>query len=205
MRWLDAVTVLGASPEAWPRLEARYAEPHRRYHTLEHAAAVVRDSAWLAGDLGATERAVLAIAAWAHDVVYDADPGEDERASARWARAALAGAAEPHVERVEGLILATIGHDAPPDDHLATALLDADLAILGAPEEQYAAYARGVREEYAKYPDDVWREGRISVLEGMLARELYRSGTARARWATAAEKNLTAELTHWRREETDHR
>ncbi|QKV79426.1 HD domain-containing protein [Amycolatopsis sp. Hca4] len=205
MEWPAAVAVLGGTAEAWPRLEARYAEPHRRYHTLTHAAAVARDSAWLAADLGETDRAIVAVAAWTHDVVYDAKPGEDERASAAWAREALAGVAEAHVERVEGLILATIGHDAPADDRLATALLDADLAILGAPEEQYAAYARGVREEYAKYPDDVWREGRIAVLERMLARELYRSEIARTRWASAAEKNLTTELTHWRGERTDHR
>ncbi|MET9001987.1 HD domain-containing protein [Amycolatopsis sp. NPDC004169] len=205
MEWPDAVAALGGRSDAWPQLQARYAEPHRRYHTLTHAAAVARDSAWLAADLGETDRAIVAVAAWTHDVVYDAKPGEDERASAAWAREALAGVAEAHVERVEGLILATIGHDAPADDRLATALLDADLAILGAPEEQYAAYARGVREEYAKYPDDVWREGRIEVLERMLARELYRSGTARTRWASAAAKNLAAELTHWRGERTDHR
>ncbi|MGW5748030.1 HD domain-containing protein [Amycolatopsis sp. NPDC003861] len=205
MRWSEAVATLGGTSDAWPRLEARYAEPHRRYHTLTHAAAVARDSASLAEGLDETERAIVAVAAWTHDVVYDAKPGEDERASAAWAREALEGVAEAHVERVEGLILATIGHDAPPDDLLATALLDADLAVLGAPEDQYAAYARGVREEYAKYPDDVWREGRIAVLERLLGRELYRSETARAHWASAAERNLTAELTHWRGERTDHR
>ncbi|SFW89478.1 HD domain-containing protein [Amycolatopsis australiensis] len=205
MDWRDAVAALGGTPGAWPRLVARYGEPHRRHHTLDHAAAVVRDSAWLAGDLGATDRAVLAVAAWAHDVVYDAKPGEDERASAGWAREALDGVAEPHIARVEGLILATITHDAPPEDCLATALLDADLAILGAEPDSYAVYARGVREEYAKYPDDVWCEGRIAVLEGMLARPLYRSEAARTRWASAAEKNLAAELTHWRRDRSDHR
>jgi predicted metal-dependent HD superfamily phosphohydrolase len=203
--WRAAVAALGGTPDAWPRLESRYGEPHRRYHTLTHAAAVARDSAWLAGGLGETDRAVVAVAAWTHDVVYDANPGEDERASAVWAREALTGVAEAHVERVESLILATIEHDAPADDHLATALLDADLAILGAPEARYAAYAGAVRQEYAKYPDDVWREGRIAVLEGMLSRTLYRSEAARTRWASAATANLTAELTHWRREQTDHR
>jgi predicted metal-dependent HD superfamily phosphohydrolase len=205
VRWAEAITVLGGKPDAWPRLEARYAEPHRRYHTLDHAAAVARDSAWLAEGLSDVERAVVAVAAWTHDVVYDAKPGEDERASAAWAREALDGVAEARVERVESLILATIKHDAPADDHLATALLDADLAILGAPEELYATYARGVREEYAKYPDDVWCEGRVAVLEGMLARTLYRSEAARTRWANAARANLAAELTHWRREPGDHR
>ncbi|GLY42283.1 hypothetical protein Amsp01_083060 [Amycolatopsis sp. NBRC 101858] len=203
MKWAEAVTALGGVPRAG--LEARYGEPHRRYHTLDHAAAVARDSAWLAEGLGDVERAIVAAAAWTHDVVYDAKPGEDERASAAWAREALDGAAEAHIDRVEGLILATIKHDAPADDLLATALLDADLAILGAPEATYAAYAKAVRDEYAKYPDDVWRAGRIAVLEGMLSRTLYRSEAARARWATAAAKNLTAELTHWRREQPDHR
>lgn len=204
MKWAEAVAVLGGTPDAWPELQARYGEPHRRYHTLAHAAAVVRDSAWLAEGLGETDRAIVAVAAWTHDVVYDANPGEDERASARWARDAL-DLPGRHQDRVENLILATIKHDAPPKDALATALLDADLAILGAPKELYAAYARGVREEYAKYPDDVWREGRIAVLEGMLARRLYRSEAARTRWASAAEANLTAELTHWRGRRPDHR
>jgi predicted metal-dependent HD superfamily phosphohydrolase len=205
VRWAEAITALGGTSDAWPRLEARYGEPHRRYHTLDHAAAVARDSAWLAQSLGGIERAIVAVAAWTHDVVYDAKPGEDERASAAWAREALDGVAEAHIERVEGLILATIKHDAPPDDRLATALLDADLAILGATKELYAAYATAVREEYAKYPDDVWREGRVAVLEGMLARTLYRSEAARTRWASAARANLAAELTHWRRGPGDHR
>ncbi|MFJ9778378.1 HD domain-containing protein [Amycolatopsis sp. NPDC101161] len=205
MKWADAIAVLGGTPGAWPELRARYGEPHRRYHTLTHAAAVARDSAWLAEDLGETDRAIVAVAAWTHDVVYDAKPGEDERASARWAREALDGVGETAKNRVEGLILATIEHDAPPDDRLATALLDADLAVLGAPAEDYAVYAEGVRQEYAKYPDDVWREGRIAVLERMLARPLYRSEAARARWATAAAANLAAELTHWRGERDDHR
>jgi predicted metal-dependent HD superfamily phosphohydrolase len=207
VKWVEAIAALGGTSGARPRLEARYGEPHRRYHTLDHAAAVARDSAWLAGDLGETDRAVVAVAAWTHDVVYDAKPGEDERASAAWAREALeqAKVGEAHIERVEGLILTTIKHDAPPDDLLATALLDADLAILGAEPAKYAVYAEAVRQEYAKYPDDVWREGRAAVLEGMLTRTLYRSEAARTRWASAATANLTAELTHWRRERTDHR
>jgi predicted metal-dependent HD superfamily phosphohydrolase len=209
MEWPEAITALGGEPSAagWARLEARYGEPHRRYHTLAHAAAVTRDSAWLAGDLDETGRALVAVAAWTHDVVYDAKPGEDERASAEWAREALkqAKAGEAHIDRVTDLILATTKHDAPPEDTLATALLDADLAILGAPKELYATYARGVREEYAKYPDDVWREGRVAVLESLLSRPLYRSEAARTRWASTATANLSAELTHWRRARSDHR
>ena len=46
----------------------------------------------LAGELRlpADERAVLTIAAAAHNVVYDGHPGADERRSAAWARHWLA-------------------------------------------------------------------------------------------------------------------
>jgi predicted metal-dependent HD superfamily phosphohydrolase len=65
-------------------MAARYAESHRRYHDSAHVRAVVRDAAVLAAGLRlpADERAVLTIAAGAHDVVYDGHPGDDERRSA---------------------------------------------------------------------------------------------------------------------------
>ncbi|MFE0028520.1 hypothetical protein [Amycolatopsis sp. NPDC059021] len=199
MRWHSALTLLGGdgqiAADAWTELEHRYGEPHRRYHDLRHAESVARYAAEFAADPRVT------LAAWAHDVVYDATPGEDERASAAWARLWLtrAGLAEEDIARVEALILTTISHDAPADDLLATALLDADLAILGAAPEIYNKYARGVREEYAKYPDAVWTPGRIVVLERMLANpRLYRGEPARERWEAAARRNLAAELGRWR-------
>ncbi len=207
MNWIEAVTALGGdrdvAEDGLAELEARYGEMHRRYHDLKHAAAVVRDSAWLAEVLGLSpdERAIVGAAAWAHDVVYFARPVEDERRSADWAREALmrAGVAESHVSRVEVLVLATTKHDAPAEDLLATALLDADLATLGADEETYDTYARNVREEFAKYPDELWAPGRADVLERLLKRSpLYRSEAARSRWEAAARRNLTAELTRWR-------
>ncbi|QRP51071.1 hypothetical protein I6J71_32100 [Amycolatopsis sp. FDAARGOS 1241] len=197
-----------AAREAQTDLEARYGEPHRHYHDLSHAAAVARDSAALAAGLPVSERAAIALAAWAHDVVYNAAPGEDERRSARWLRQWLirAGVAEPHVARAETPVLATAAHEAPEGDDAGTALLDADHAILGADPSSYAGYAAAVRREYAKYDDETWAAGRTAVLANLLARPvLYRSGTARARWETAARANLAAELTRWRANPGDRR
>ncbi|HKN54983.1 MAG TPA: hypothetical protein VJX66_20970 [Amycolatopsis sp.] len=202
--WVGAVTRLegnvDVAGDAWAALTWQYGESHRRYHTLRHAEAVVRDSRDLGGTLGFHDQAVVELAAWAHDVVYNANPGEDERESAAWARRWLgrSGVAGEYIDRVEGLILTTIKHDAPAADHLATALLDADLAILGADPRTYDTYALAVRQEYAKYSDEVWRAGRIAVLEGMLSRTIYRGATARARWERAARRNITAELTRQR-------
>ncbi|WP_037358821.1 HD domain-containing protein [Amycolatopsis orientalis] len=211
-RWHSCLAGLGGDHrvgrDAWTELETRYREPHRRYHDLDHATAVARDAEQLAADLPFHERAVVVLAAWAHDVVYDAVPGEDERRSAEWLRRWLtrAGVADAHIDRAEGLVLATAAHEAPEDDLAAAALLDADLAILGAPPAAYGAYVKKVREEYARYPDGAWATGRAAVLESLLARPaLYLTESARSRWETAARRNLQAELTRCREVRGDHR
>jgi predicted metal-dependent HD superfamily phosphohydrolase len=192
-QWDNAVLWLGGrSTPAADELVSRYAEPHRKYHNATHIEAVLRD----ARELSDEDNPVLVLAICAHDVVYDAKPGADERASAAWARAQLteAGVAEEHVAHVESLVLATITHES--DDPLAQILLDADLAILAAAQDEYDLYTTCVRQEYASYADDVWRQGRAHVLRSLLDREvLYRTSRARGLWDAQARVNLRRELT----------
>ncbi|WP_370950357.1 hypothetical protein AB5J62_27355 [Amycolatopsis sp. cg5] len=209
-RWAEAVERLGGSAEvaqeALRDLETRYNEPHRRYHNLAHAHSVARHADELAHGLSTEDRALIALAACAHDVIYDAKPGDDERRSAEWARDWLtrAGLAADHVDRVQELILTTLSHDAPADDLSATALLDADLATLGASEDVYEQYARDVREEFKHVDDQAWTAGRAAVLEKLLAKDpLFRGTAARGAWEATARANLTRELTRWRRPATD--
>lgn len=201
--WTAAVGLLGGDQRvaaaAAADLAARYAEPHRRYHDVTHMRAVMRDATILASELRltASERAVLTIAAGAHDVVYDGHPGDDERRSASWARDWLtrAGVAQAHVARTGELVLATMAHLTPPDDLTACALLDADLAILGADPEAYDRYRAAVREEYAALDEPSWRAGRAEVMTGLLARDpLYKTGVARRRWEAKARANIAREL-----------
>jgi predicted metal-dependent HD superfamily phosphohydrolase len=192
--WDEAVRTLGGVPEAGDLME-RYSEPHRSYHNTFHVASVVRDS-WALADayaFTAEERAILTLAACAHDVIYDGKPGDDERASAAWAREHLAGVAEEHVARVEALVLATITHSS--EDPLAHVLLDADLAILGSELALYDRYRQAVRREYARYDDKTWRAGRATVLRTLLDREdLFVTEPARQLWDAAARANLAREL-----------
>lgn len=195
-QWDEVARRLGALDLLGDDLDARYAQPHRHYHATAHVAAVLRDARWLAERVGlaAAETDVLVLAAAAHDVVYDARPGDDERASAKWARAALRGAAADVVERVGALVLATADHEAV-DDRIADVLFDADLAVLGGSAAAYDRYVAAVRREYAAVGDDAWRVGRGDVLRGLLARDpLYRTTPARERWARTACTNLTREL-----------
>lgn len=192
--WDDAVRTLGGAPDAADLIE-RYSEPHRSYHNTFHVASVVRDSWALADTFTFTteERAILTLAACAHDVIYDGKPGDDERASAAWSRQRLAGLEEEQITRVESLVLATITHSS--DDRLAQVMLDADLAILGSEPEHYERYRQAVRQEYGQYDDETWRAGRTKVLKTLLGREdLYVTEPARERWDAAARTNLAREL-----------
>ena len=208
--WIDAVTQMGGdiavATASSEDLVGRYSEPHRRYHGLRHVASVLSLAGELAADLGLSgeQVAVLALAACAHDVVYDAQPGQDERASADWARDHLerAGLGADLRERVADLVLLTLKHDVGEDDAVGAVLLDADLAILGAPLDVYDRYALAVREEFAGVPDDLWRLGRAHVLEGLLSKpRLFVTDAGHERWESAARANLDRELTAL----TDHR
>ncbi len=186
----------GDSPTArteWAAVVAAWSEPHRRYHDLHHLAAVLG----LVDELGAAadDPAAVALAAWYHDVVYDPRRGDNEQVSAERARAGLRGLVPPaRVEEVVRLVLLTAGHDAAPGDANGAVLCDADLAVLAAPPEAYAAYASAVRAEYGHLSDEVFTAGRISVLESLLALPALYRLPATAAWEPRARANLTAEL-----------
>jgi predicted metal-dependent HD superfamily phosphohydrolase len=194
--WDNAIRALGGMPRSTDLAE-RYAEPHRGYHNTDHVRQVVRDAGLLGAEFSDHDRAIITLAALAHDVVYDGQPGDDERRSAAWARDRLteAGLDEPDIARVEGLVLATLTHEAPPGDRPAAVLLDADLAILGSDPAGYERYRAAVRAEYAHVNDDAWQVGRATVLRSLLDRDpLYLTDDARNRWAATAQRNLAAEL-----------
>jgi predicted metal-dependent HD superfamily phosphohydrolase len=173
----------------------RYGEPHRRYHTTEHLAAVldhVDELAAEAADVGAVR-----LAAWFHDAVYDPSRGDNEERSAVLAERMLADTDLPAVTVAEvvRLVRLTTTHDPRDDDRNGAVLCDADLAILAAPPDRYAAYAASVREEYAAVPDDAFRAGRAEILRSLLELPvLFRTAPARERWEAAARHNLQTEL-----------
>jgi predicted metal-dependent HD superfamily phosphohydrolase len=201
--WAAAVERLGGNASAAAltsaELERRYREPHRRYHTNDHIRSVLIDADDLAEQvsLPGPDRAILTLAVCAHDVVYNGQPGDDERASAAWARLRLEECGLPLAcrERVAAAVLATITHSRQEHDVMVELLLDADLAILGAPADAYDRYVAEVRVEYSSLDDPAWRRGRAQVLEELARREsLFFTSAARARWESAARANLEREL-----------
>lgn len=177
-----ALWPLAARP-AFDELLARYGEPHRHYHTLTHVLDVLR----------ALERPSLALslAAWYHDAIYDSRASDNEERSADLLVSAALVPTDVAREAAR-LILLTKTHQA--DDPEGWALLDADLAILGADPADYDRYAAAIRLEYDWVPEPDYREGRAKVLRRFLERDqIYRTERMKDR-EPLARANLNREF-----------
>ena len=173
---------------------AHYSQPHRAYHTLAH---INQCFSVLDPLLHLAERPTeLQLAVWFHDVVYDPRASNNEETSSNWATEAILKAGADHTSalRVAELIMAT-KHDGVPIQIDEQLLVDADLAILGAPEDRFWEYERQVRQEYAWVPEPVYRQARRDVLVGFVNRAtIYSTVGFREVFEVRARSNLEASL-----------
>ena len=159
----------GDGAAACEELLARYSEPWREYHTLQHlreCIAAFESAAQLAARPAEVEAGL-----WFHDAVYELQRSDNEEQSARLAERVLSDAGVPPEvsARVATLILAT-RHTASPEAPDEQLLVDIDLSILGATEPRFTEYERQIREEYAFVPEAIFREKRRAILQSFTAR-----------------------------------
>jgi predicted metal-dependent HD superfamily phosphohydrolase len=169
--WQSLWRELGAPPDPalFQKLIDAWSEPQRHYHTLQHLGECLANFETLRHL--PEHPAEVGLAIWFHDAVYDVTRHDNEARSAEWAKAEIlkAGLSQDVAGRVEGLIMATC-HNAEPVGIDAQVLVDIDLWILGAPPERFDEYEQQVRAEYGHVPDDVFRAGRLAILQHFLAR-----------------------------------
>lgn len=197
-----AATGAAAGPDGAPdpgpygqELLERWAEPQRRYHTVDHLSATLARATELT--VYAHDPDTVALAVWFHDAVYRPDRSENEERSADLARRALteAGVAAERVAEVVRLVRLTVTHDPAPGDADGEVLCDADLGVLAGDPVSYAEYAAAVRAEYAFVPDADFRAGRADILRRLLELpQLFRTPYGREHWERTARRNLTTEL-----------
>ena len=194
----DATDEAAAPPDPAPYgrdLLARWAEPQRRYHTVDHLIGVLARVTELTAY--AQDPDTVALAAWFHDAVYRPDRSENEERSAALAERALpeAGLAAERVAEVARLVRLTVSHDPAAGDRNGEVLCDADLAVLAGDPAAYAAYAAAVREEFAFVPDEAFRDGRSDVLRRLLALpRLFHTPYGVEHWEDIARRNMATEL-----------
>jgi predicted metal-dependent HD superfamily phosphohydrolase len=193
----DADAQVDPAPYA-DNLISRWSEPQRRYHTVDHLAAVLDGIDVLeAHEKYAADADLVRLAAWFHDAVYLPDRSENEERSARLAERALpeAGVSAAGTAEVARLVRLTVTHAPADDDPNGQVLCDADLAILASPPAAYAVYTAAVREEYAFVPPEAFREGRAAILRQLLELpRLFHTPYGTREWEGRARRNLESEL-----------
>lgn len=191
--WSQAWRALGIAapdPALFDTLLARYSEPHRHYHTLQHLGECLDLLDAHAAE--AQRPAEVALALWFHDAIYDVHGHDNEAASADWAGAALRAhrLADEVAQRVHALVMAT-QHSAVPEGRDAELLIDIDLSILGADAQRFAEYERQIRAEYAHVPPAEFEPRRREILGRLGARQpLYRTAAIRDAREAQARINL---------------
>lgn len=198
-RWLSLVEPFSVGPKfarvIFKEIAGKYSEPGRFYHTLQHINYVL-DIIDKYKDC-ATDLPAVQLAAWFHDVIYEAREKDNEEKSAEYATKTLSELGLPSqlIEETARLILLTKTHRTTTEDTNGLLMLDADLAILGASPETYQEYCEGIRQEYAWVPDETYRGGRRKVLENFLQRpRLYQLAAIRDTIEGQARLNLQNEI-----------
>lgn len=200
LSWRDLCATLKISEpvdKTFRELYAAYDEKHRAYHTTEHLWECLQLAASLREEIGA-HTALLEMALWFHDGIYDVLSHRNEEKSADWALRCMAAWGRPAREQsyVRSLILAT-RHSSVPANPDEAWMVDIDLSILGAPTVRYQAYEAQVRQEYRQVPWLLYRQKRKEILEAFLERPtLYTTRVLQERFEEAARANLRWSLEH---------
>jgi predicted metal-dependent HD superfamily phosphohydrolase len=186
-KWAETCQKLGIRKRenAFQHLLSCYREPHRHYHNLDHIAMGLIALKKFPNPL--PERAIIALAYWFHDAVYDPTGFDNEEQSA-----ALAASFVPHElhKRVVQLILAT-KLDHTPSTRSEQIICDIDLAIFGQDWQTYLAYECAIRKEYAFVPEVGFCLRRKHILVQFLHKpRIYQTNHAHVQFEKQARENL---------------
>ena len=176
-------------------LLSRWREPQRRYHTVDHLAAVLYRIDELAEH--ADDLSTVQLAAWFHDAVYRPDRSENEERSAALAERALPelGIGAARTAEVARLVRLTVTHDPAPDDPDGEVLCDADLAVLaGSPDDVRRLRRRGPRRVRLRPRRRLPRRPLRRAPQLLSLPRLFRTPRGYDRWEHPARRNLATEL-----------
>jgi predicted metal-dependent HD superfamily phosphohydrolase len=173
---------------------ASYAQPPRAYHSFAHVQEVLRhfDSVptW-------QHPREVYLAVLFHDAIYFAGKSDNEARSADLAVQAIETfipKANVDTALVRNLIELTAKHGKLKREGLTEDtrhFLDCDMAILGAPAEQFDAYDAAIAEEYREVPKILYRFNRKRFLKHLLDTErIFLSDLFHSRLDAAARANL---------------
>lgn len=191
--WMSLGAVLGLHD--YEKLIICYQEPHRAYHTLTHINECLTEMKKV--EKAFEHPAVVIIAIWYHDIIYDTRAHDNEEKSAQCAREIMKRTGFPDYFSgyVEAMILATKHTESATLSRDAEYFLDIDLAILGKEPSQFDVYEKQIRQEYIWVDEVEYKKGRTKVLSSFIEKPLiYRTEYFRARYEEQARINIERSL-----------
>lgn len=186
-------------PEGMMRsLLTAYAHPPRAYHSFAHVQEVVRHFHTVPSWQRPKE---VFLAVLFHDAVYLAGKSDNEAKSADLALEAIKTflpKEDLETSSVRTLIELTAKHgklDRASLDEDTRHFLDCDMAIIGAPPDQFDAYNFAIAQEYADVPRVIYRFNRNRFLKRLLESDrIFLSDFFHARLDAPARANLERAL-----------
>jgi len=181
----------------YAEVAARYADPARHYHTLEHVDDCLARLDAVA-DLVENPDAIE-IAIWFHDVVYATGVRDNEARSARFYLQRSAGATPTFRRAVCRMILAS-RHVRPMRDADPGYMVDIDLAGFGRPWAEFRSTTDLIRAESPQRTDGEFATGLAPFLRALVARpRMFATAWFRDRCEAAARRNVDRLLDEWHR------
>lgn len=193
-KWWRACGFRGDWRRVFRSVVKKYSESHRAYHDLRHLSYCFEQFDRVSRKMQCP--LVVEGALWFHDIEYDPHREDNEARSAVILRRLLSssGVTLAFIGMMMRMIVKTrhTGMTLDPDTRL---LLDIDLSILAAGEKLFSAYDAGIRIEYHFVPDVMYREGRMSVLRGLLDRsQIFQSAVLKKIFEKTARENLRVSI-----------
>ena len=178
---------------------ARYTEPQRHFHTLNHIHAMLQCLDQVHSLV--KDETVMKLAIFFHDWIYDPKSKNNEIDSIRCFKNfandiclldSLSSCVSCYIER-------TITHTHPVDvqeaDSDLSFFLDFDMEVLSRSEADYAHYAKQIQAEYSHLKLADYYAGRLEVLRSFLGRDrLYFSDVFYESREQRARRNLEQEI-----------
>ena len=182
--------------DLWAEVVKRYSDPARYYHNLDHITQLLLQLLSVKDQVMDWNAMLFAI--YYHDIIYDVLKNDNEEKSAKYASERMIKLEAPteQIALCTQHILATKSHSANEnaDTNLFT---DADLSILGSDWKTYDNYCQLIRQEYAFYPDLLYKSGRKKVLHRFLAMDkIFKTEIFYNQFEEQARQNIAEELNH---------
>lgn len=167
---------------------ARYMEPHRFYHNLQHIYfGLSVGFRYFSSYMDET----LLAAWWYHDAIYELGARDNEEKSALLAKR------DGHSYDVQQLIRCTIyPNPKEPKSGAEAVINDMDLAGFATPQKVYDNNTALIRKEYPNLSDEEFAAGHRAFLRKLITEQpqLYKSDFAHKNWTAQAMKNILRDI-----------